>query len=75
VYKRDPFAVKAPPGWGVKYTRWCTAKDQIDQIRRNFTAAECRAALRLPDLAKTVRAAAEAKLRRLERAHPTNRAK
>jgi len=41
------------------------AADRLDTVKR-FDAAQCRAALTLPDLQKTVRTAVERRLRKLE---------
>ena len=46
----------------------CDAQDRITCVKE-FNAAQCRAALALPDLQKTVRTAVERRLRALEKPH------
>ncbi len=63
-WRKNPFAKKAPPGYGVEYFQTIDAKDR----RRNvagFSVDQCHAALEVDGLQKTVRKAVYRRLKNL----------
>jgi len=61
---RNPFWAGFSFGDGDSF--WVDAESRLDKVKR-FSTVECRQALRLPDLQKTVRIGIERRLRRLQK--------
>ena len=55
----NPFASSVHPG-----SQWVDADSRLECVKE-FSAEQCRAALKLPDLQKSVRLAIERRLRKL----------
>ena len=69
MYKGNPFADKSPRGERPAYTMTCCVQDRILRVR-GFTEKECRAALEMMSLEKTVRKAVDVRLRKLAKLVP-----
>lgn len=61
----NPFREKAPPGYPVEYVETYNGQDRIDKVR-TFNAEQLRQAIALPGVQKSVKQAAERRLRKLE---------
>jgi hypothetical protein len=61
--RHGPFAEKCPSYWGAEYTVTCDAGDRIRMVRESCDAEWLEAVIKHKDTQKTVRAAAERRLR------------
>lgn len=64
MYQGNPFRERAPAHCNVEFFEVCDARGRLDRVRR-FTITECVAALKLPDLQKSVRRAIKLRLEKL----------
>lgn len=61
--RHGPFAQKCPSYWGAEYTVTCDAGDRLRMVRESCDAEWLEAVSKHKDTQKTVRAAAERRLR------------
>lgn len=63
---KNPFRKPGLPGFGLEYTETVDAQGRLEEVR-TFNTNQLRAVIAMPNVQKTVKLAAERRLRKLER--------
>ena len=61
--KHGPFAIECPPHWGLPYMVTCDAESRLDLVKESTSADWLKAVIKSRGTQKTVRLAAERRLR------------